>query len=78
MTLNPQVTPIKGACVFDSFLGLPDFIAEEYAFKLDYRCVEDARHIHKHAEDVVVKFDLKRLAPKIDTYEQPIDLPVFK
>ena len=78
MTFNPQMSPIKGACLFDCFIGLPDFISEEYAFKLDFRCVEDASHIHKHAEEVLVKYDLKRLAPKIDTYEQPIELPVVK
>lgn len=73
--LQPAIVTQKGTCIFDTFLWLPDSISETYSFKLEYDCKKDSKTTYTLSQDVTVKYELKRLAPKIDNYESATEAP---
>ena len=64
MTLLPEITNVKGSAIFDTKLGLPDKLEEDYSFKLDYTCLLERQKFVLH-QTVIVRYTLKRLFPNV-------------
>ena len=89
MTLKPPIQgpiteadprgsgPQVGVAVFDSRMGMLDYLNEAYSFDTEYTCDEDKRRKYKVDQKVSVKYALKRLAPPIaGRIEQAIEAPL--